>query len=399
MKVLDVTEFYSQRGGGVRSHLFVKNQYLCQRHVEHRVLAPGPQDRVRLQWGRSTGSAPVHVQLPTKESEFVDFLAGPRMPYDASYSAFLRPDRIRGYVAKLRPDILEIHSPYVAAAGALLAPRSAFGARTMMWHSDFIDTYEGVLQAKHPQVARLATPGVGALWAWVRTLTAACDATIVAAAHQKQKLEAHGCRRVHFLPFGVDKACFSPGKRDASKRPNQTVVFVAIGRFAIEKRWDVVLDAYRMLRRELSVPSVLWVFGDGPERERLLRDAPEGTRFFRFEQDREVLATHLASADILLHGCPYETFGLGVAEALAAGVCAALPDQGGAAAWTHLPSVRCYPSLSARSLADCAAELVRIPESERRHLGATSATQVRSEADHFDELLALYQELLQVGRP
>jgi alpha-1,6-mannosyltransferase len=399
MKVLDVTEFYSKRGGGVRSHLSVKNQHLCQRHVEHRVLAPGQQDRVRLQWGRSTGSGYAHAELPIKDSEFVDFLAGPSMPYDASYAAFLRPDRIRAYIGKLRPDVLEIHSPYVAAAGALLAPRDTFGVRTMMWHSDFIDTYEGVLRAKAPRAASLAQPAVSALWAWVRMLTSACDATIVAAAHQKEKLEAHGCRRVHLLPFGVDKALFSPRKRDAGRSPGEPLVFVAIGRFAIEKRWDVVFDAYRMLRRELSTPNVLWVFGDGPEREKLERMAPEGVRFFRFEQDRGALATHLANADILLHACPYETFGLGVAEALAAGVCAALPDQGGAAAWTHLPSVRSYPSLSARALADCATELARIPEDHRVRLGDASAGKVRSESDHFDELLLLYQELLQVARP
>ena len=42
MKVLDVTEFYSQRGGGGRSHLTLKGHILCQRGHDHVVVAPGP---------------------------------------------------------------------------------------------------------------------------------------------------------------------------------------------------------------------------------------------------------------------------------------------------------------------------------------------------------------------
>src|SRR4051812_43733208 len=44
MKVLDVTEFYSERGGGVRSHLTLKSHVLCQLGHEHVVVAPGPRD-------------------------------------------------------------------------------------------------------------------------------------------------------------------------------------------------------------------------------------------------------------------------------------------------------------------------------------------------------------------
>ena len=44
MKVLDVTEFYSERGGGVRSHLTLKSHVLCQLGHEHVVVAPGAHD-------------------------------------------------------------------------------------------------------------------------------------------------------------------------------------------------------------------------------------------------------------------------------------------------------------------------------------------------------------------
>ena len=43
------------------------------------------------------------------------------------------------------------------------------------------------------------------------------------------------------------------------------------------------------------------------------------------------LAAALASADVLVHGCPYETFGLGVAEAVACGLPVVVPDARGRA--------------------------------------------------------------------
>ena len=56
--------------------------------------------------------------------------------------------------------------------------------------------------------------------------------------------------------------------------------------------------------------------------------APPGVRFTGFEKRREALASALASADVLVHGCPFETFGLGVAEAVACGLPVVAPDEG-----------------------------------------------------------------------
>src|SRR5678809_1462989 len=44
VKILDVTEFYSERGGGVRSHLSLKGHVLCQWGHDHLVVAPGPEN-------------------------------------------------------------------------------------------------------------------------------------------------------------------------------------------------------------------------------------------------------------------------------------------------------------------------------------------------------------------
>ena len=51
-------------------------------------------------------------------------------------------------------------------------------------------------------------------------------------------------------------------------RDAKTAIVVGVGRFAIEKRWDVVIDAFLRSARAAR-DAVLVLFGDGPERERM----------------------------------------------------------------------------------------------------------------------------------
>lgn len=279
---------------------------------------------------------------------------GPASPYDPTYHLFARFDKIAEIVRVERPDVLEIHSPYLAALGALRASVSTYGVRTFQWHSDFIDTYAGVLAqtlAARESPLPLARRTMGAtaramgpltqpLWAMVRALATRCDATLVASRWQADKLEGHGIRNVRRVPFGIERSVFRPEARsvDARRRllalagragDDGAAVFVGLGRFAIEKRWDVVLDAFARVRAERD--AVLVLFGDGPERDRMRARAAPGVVMPGFLRDREELAAMLASADALVHGCPFETFGLSIAEAMSTGLPTVLPDAGGAA--------------------------------------------------------------------
>jgi alpha-1,6-mannosyltransferase len=241
-------------------------------------------------------------------------------------------------VTALEPDVLEIHSPYVAAAACLSVSRRHFGVRTFVWHSDFIDTYLRVMLERNAGLRReTATVLLEPLWGMVRLIASRCDATLVAAKWVEDKLVSHGVPRVLRLPFGVERGAFSPSaRRDAIRQdllgdhPGASLL-VGVGRFAVEKRWDVVLDAFEAVRRE--TPCVLALFGDGPERAAIEARARDtgGLRVMGFETDRTKLASALASADLLVHGCPYETFGFAVAEAMSSGLPAVVPDAGGAA--------------------------------------------------------------------
>ena len=79
-----------------------------------------------------------------------------------------------------------------------------------------------------------------------------------------------------------------------------------------------------------SAPVALAIFGDGPEREVIASARPRigpDAITLGFETDRPRLAGALASGDLFVHACPFETFGLSVAEALACGTPAVVPDR------------------------------------------------------------------------
>jgi alpha-1,6-mannosyltransferase len=383
---MDVTEFFSERGGGVRSYLTAKGRALSALGHEHVVVAPGQPD-------------PTPILAPSRLVR----LAGPRMPYDPSYHLLWRPDAVRAAVVRERPDVLEIHSPYVAALGALACPRSSYGVRTFFWHSDFIDTYRQLLLDRAVLGLRLPGPAQDAiaepLWAWVRRIGRACGATIAAARWQADKLRAHGVANVVQLPIGVDKRVFAPREPSATVRALYGAVagqplLVGVGRLAIEKRWDLVLEAFQRVRA--ARPARLVLFGDGPERARLERQAAGSpdVHFAGFVSDRAALALALSSADALVHGCPYETFGLSIAESVCCGLPVVLPDQGGAAEQAGTGFAETYPSGDA---AACAAAIERLLARDPATLRASAreaSDRIASVEEYFAQLVALYERLL-----
>lgn len=350
-------------------------------------------------------------------------MGGPASPYDPTYHLLARFDKIAEIVERERPDVLEIHSPYLAALGAMRASPAHFGVRTFQWHSDFIDTYGGVLEAhlerkssSSPLLSRLSAwvrPAVRPAWGLVRAIAKRCDATLVAAEWQVAKLVAHDVPRVVRVPFGIERETFRPGARsDEGRREllalagraandEDAPLLVGIGRFAIEKRWDVVLDAFLRLRERHPryANAVLVMIGDGPEKARMqqrTRGCPE-VAYPGFVKDREALARALASADALVHGCPFETFGLSIAEAMSCGLPAVVPDEGGAAEMHVDGSGERYRSLDVDACTEAIARLLDrlAADGDRvRHATAHAVARLPNVREQFEGQVALYERLL-----
>jgi alpha-1,6-mannosyltransferase len=351
------------------------------------LIAPGPRD------DELTARAGV-----TNGTTRVLRLAGPSLPYDRTYHLLARFDKIRTRVGAENPDVLEAHSPYLGVAATLACGRNAARVRTAFWHSDHLSTYLVPALARITG-RRVANAALWPVWHGIRALLAPFDTTFVAGKKQLERLRAAGVGRVEHVPFGVDVTTFNATARSDARRREllagaapSTFLMVGVGRLAVEKRWDVVLDAFGRLRAERD--AILVLFGDGPERSRLQQRASPGVRFAGYEPDRARLASALASADLLVHACPYETFGLAVAEAVASGLPVVVPEAGGADESTDPACAESYPSLDS---VGCAAAIGRILARDRgalRSRALEASTRVLTLQGHFERVLSIYADLL-----
>jgi alpha-1,6-mannosyltransferase len=328
-------------------------------------------------------------------------VAGPVLPYDRTYHLLWRLDKIRRRVLAEEPDIVEAHSPYLAAAAVVSCGRDVAPVRTAFWHSDHVGVYV------EPALTRLVGPGaarLGAapLWQGVRAILAPFDAVFVAGRAQADRLRAAGVRDLVFAPMGVDGDVFRPGPVDPALRAelgggsSPAALLIGVGRFAREKRWDVVLDAFAKVRA--SRDAVLVLFGDGPERARLRERAPAGVRFVGFEPDRARLAAAMRCADVLVHGSPYETFGLGVAEAVASGLPVVVPDEGGAAESVDLTCGERYASLDPDACAAAIQSILSRDPGELRARAREAAAKVPTTGQHYARVIETYDALLRERR-
>src|SRR5580658_10281553 len=129
-------------------------------------------------------------------------------------------------------------------------------------------------------------------------------------------------------------------------------------------------------------------------RAALERRAPPGVFFAGFERDRTRLAAALASADVLVHASPTETFGLGIAEAVACGTPIVVPDAGAAAERADGACAEIYKSLDAESCAAAVNRLLGRPMGTLRAVAYAAAANARTVEQHLRDVTAAYRELL-----
>lgn len=383
MRILDLGEFYSERGGGVRSYLDKLLAAADRANHEIVVVAPGPRDEEKRQGG----------------GRIVRY-AAPRMPYDPTYHWPIRIDRMREIVRREKPDVLQVSSPFIPAFVA--ATLKDVPLRTYFYHSDPIGCYI------RPTALRLggeaaAERAVAAAWVWMRAVCNSVDVTIVSGHWLEEQLRQRGCRSVQTAPFGISHADFAPSRSDAQVRrqllgrladnPDAKLLLIA-GRLAVDKRQAMLVEAIQEVARDQ--PVALAVLGDGPARD-AVEEKAQGLQatFLKFTHDRAHYASILASVDALVHGSVCETFGFVIAETLASGTPVVVPDEGGAPALARPGCAEVYRAHAGKqAVADAIRRVLVRPCDELEAAAIEAAAEHPSMDQHFERLFELYDQML-----
>jgi alpha-1,6-mannosyltransferase len=138
----------------------------------------------------------------------------------------------------------------------------------------------------------------------------------------------------------------------------------------------------------------LLLVGHGSKRHKLemLAEQYRNVAILGAITDREQLASLLASADALVHGCESETFCLVAAEARASGIPLIVPDGGAAADQLVDGAGTTYRAGRERSLEEAIERFIhRGPEFQRAT--AVRNSRPRTMDEHFADLFACYETL------
>jgi GalNAc-alpha-(1->4)-GalNAc-alpha-(1->3)-diNAcBac-PP-undecaprenol alpha-1,4-N-acetyl-D-galactosaminyltransferase len=292
-------------------------------------LGPGGAERVLTILAGGIAAAGHDVTLVTMVDASTDFYAVDARVRRVGFG-FSRPSRsaiegvilkarvilrIRRFLRRRRPDVV---LSFIDTMNVVVLV-ATIGMRLPVVVSERIDPRQ---QEVEDTVARLLRPYMyrRARMVVMQTKSAA-----------QWAVDAVGANKVIVLPNPI-AAEFRP--RDEPPLGDNGRTFVAVGRLARQKGFDMLITAFAQIARDIPGWS-LWILGEGVERPSLMELASGlgvGSRVHLIGNTRDP-SIHLRSADVFVLSSRYEGFPNALLEALAVGVpvisfaCPSGPDE------------------------------------------------------------------------
>jgi alpha-1,6-mannosyltransferase len=353
-------------GGGVGTYLRRKRDHiLANTPHRHLMILPGTEDVVE----ESEGGRAITV-----------WLKSPNVPFSPNYRLLLRNRAVRQALIRYQPDVIECQDAY-NLPWAAIRHRQVYPATALIagYMTDFPTVYVG------RPFSRAVGEGIGGAagrlcYRYCGRLYRQFDAVYaLSESGGGRLLRELGVENVLMLPLGVELGDFGPERRDPELRrsiglSDDQPLLIYVGRLDIEKRPDIVVEAFRQLPTSLGARLV--ILGQGPQKEQF--EALGDPRIITpgFVTDRTTLARWLASADLYVSAMPNETFGVSVIEAQASGL-PVVGVNGGAMPERVLPGMGLLGPIG--DSAAMAANILQVLEGDRRAMGEKARAHVSAE--------------------
>jgi alpha-1,6-mannosyltransferase len=291
-----------------------------------------------------------------------------KIPFTGGYRAVM-PAPVTALLESLEPDALEVSDRFTLRSLGKWGAKHA--VTTVMISHERLDRLTG--QILPARAARVIADFAN------RRTAARYDTVMCTTRFAREEFDRIGAPNVMTVPLGVDLNVFHPDRFSARLRrqwaaPEQ-LLLVHCGRLSVEKRADRSIDALAALR-DSGVDARLVIAGDGPLRASLERQAARlPVDFTGFIENRDTVATLLATSDVALAPGPHETFGLAALEALACGTPVVVSRTSALTEILTTDSGACADN-DPRAIAGAGSAVISRPERQRR-------TGARRRAEHF----------------
>ena len=374
MRVAIVTETFLPKVDGIVKVACLLLDHLEKRRVQAMIVAPRYGDLQRY------GSAPIH-SLPS--------LSLPMYP--EARLGFPTVQLFRE-LAAFQPDVAHLFHPVMAGIPALGILKWLGVPCVASFHLDYArlarQFHVGGLSlgVTRPVVDRLTRR----VFNWA-------DYRLAPSRLAQAQMQALGIGDVGLWRRGVDAVAFHPRCRSADMRaelsrghPDDTLLLY-VGRLSDEKQLEHIRPALRQLPK-----TRLALVGDGPARQRLESEFAGLPVTFMGYLRGERLARAYASADIFVFPSRLETFGLVVAEAMAAGLPVLAARVGGVPEIVREGVNGCtFASGDAAGLLEGLRAMTENPD-KLRAMGkqARAFAETQSWQACMDEVIAVYESLV-----
>ncbi|HET7576602.1 MAG TPA: glycosyltransferase [Sphingomicrobium sp.] len=304
----DLTQSWSEVGGGVRTYLLHKRRHILESTPHrHLLIVPGGRD-----------------EIIEEERAVTVTIRSPRVPGSPHYRLMLRNGAVLRALERFRPDLVECQDaynlPWAAIRHRSRHPETALIAAYM---TDFPTVY-----VERPFAKFVTKPVAGACarlcYGYCGSLYRRFDAVFALSENGgAAKLRRLGVDLIDVVPLGVELGEFGFNRRDPRLRQKLGLadgqpLLIYVGRLDGEKKPDVVVEAFRRLPRELGAKLAL--VGEGPLKSEIAELGDDRIILPGYVKDRAELARWLASADVYVSAMADETFGVSIVEAQASGL-------------------------------------------------------------------------------
>jgi len=241
------------------------------------------------------------------------------------------------------------------------------------------------------------------LWNYMRWFHNQNNMTLCPSMETREMLKNHGIQNTGIFSRGVDAENFNENLRSIKLRKqlgiNDKIVLLYVGRVAMEKDINVLLEGYTSILNKYKDKVSLVITGNGPELEKYKKSFPKGTIYTGYKKGRE-LAEIYASSDIFVFPSPTETFGNVVLEAMASGLPVIAANAGGVkdTVKNRYNGLLFNPG-DARELSKLIVEMIE-NEDLKNNLKENARKTVleRSWGSIFDGLVDTYKEVIFINR-
>ncbi len=298
MKIIDITPYYHEKSGGIKTYLEYKIKYLEQKSdIEHILIIPSKENDC-------------FVKGKTK----VFTIKSPPIPLSGGYRYFINFEKIKEIIIKENPDILEIGGAYFL--GALLSKLKKELNLTIstFYHSSFILDSKKISKTFFKKAFKNI------------------DIIIVPSSHIKRELSFLLDKEIHVINLGIDKEVFNLNKDPSLERKligldEKKIQILYVGRISKEKNIKKLIEVLDKLNEDRFQINIV---GDGPLFTKVLKwsSKKKNVKLFGYISDKNLLSKVYRACDIFVSFSKTETFCITFLEAQSCGlpVCSVSKD-------------------------------------------------------------------------